>query len=472
MPVNDDQQKAPSYPMNPLGKSAKLESDKREGGLFSHLPLGKPGQAPHAGHQAQGTDDAMASRPASAAGGAASQTAASDAAGASHATGGMRPVSAESHAAAHPASVVGQHASGSAGPMSSAGPHASGTMRPVASAHASASGAMRPITPAHASASGVMHPVSADRAGASAGPAGGPAPASAKRLSARHARKPSDGPDGQAQPAKVTLTRGQFIASLVGAAVVAAVPTALITSCVSNPVQEEEPQDTIDWTSLTKNDYGLYQYYKDGVLLSEAGIDVSEHDGEIDWAQVKAAGVDFAMVRAGYRGYGQGTLNLDNYFLANVSGAYAAGIKVGVYFFSQAITAEEATEEAEYVISSLSSLNVTLAYPIVFDEEPISDGNEARTDGLSAEQYNANAVAFCKRVEEAGYSAMVYGNQHDLAKFDLDGDLASYPVWYAEYGVNRPTADVDLTIWQYSESGSIPGITTSDGQVDLDIRFL
>ncbi len=424
MPVNDDQQKAPSYPMNPLGKSAKLETDKREGGLFSHLPLGKPGQAPHVDVQAQ--EEAGRSGEADAA------QAASAAGGVPHATGTQRPVAAAS---------------------------ASGVMRPVAASHASASGVMRPVSGTHASVSGVMNPVSAGQAGDGSG---------SERPAARHARKPSGGADKQ--PAKVTLTRGQFIASLIGAAVVAAVPTGLITSCVSTPVEEEK--DTIDWTSLTKNDYGLLQYYKDGVLLSEAGIDVSEHDGEIDWAQVKAAGVDFAMVRAGYRGYGQGSLNLDNYFLANVSGAYAAGVKVGVYFFSQAITAEEATEEAEYVINSLSSLNVTLSYPIVFDEEPISDGNEARTDGLSAEQYNANAVAFCKRVEEAGYSAMVYGNQHDLAKFDLDGDLASYPVWYAEYGVNRPTADVDLTIWQYSESGSIPGITTSDGQVDLDIRFL
>lgn len=452
MPVNDDQQKAPSYPMNPLGKSAKLETDTREGGLFSHLPLGKPGQAPHVDVQAQEesgcSGEADAVQPASAAGSA------------PHATGTQRPVAAASASGVmRPVSAGQAGASGAAYSTSAMHAEAPGSSRSVSASRAGVSGTMRPIAPATASASGVMNPVSAGQAGDGSG---------SERPAARHARKPSGGADKQ--PAKVTLTRGQFIASLIGAAVVAAVPTGLITSCVSTPVEEEK--DTIDWTSLTKNDYGLLQYYKDGVLLSEAGIDVSEHDGEIDWTQVKAAGVDFAMVRAGYRGYGQGSLNLDNYFLANVSGAYTAGVKVGVYFFSQAITAEEATEEAEYVINSLSSLNVTLSYPIVFDEEPISDGNEARTDGLSAEQYNANAVAFCKRVEEAGYSAMVYGNQHDLAKFDLDGDLASYPVWYAEYGVNRPTADVDLTIWQYSESGSIPGITTSDGQVDLDIRFL
>ncbi len=467
MPVNDDQQKAQSYPMNPLGKPAKLESDKREGGLFSrHISLGKPGQAPHVDQQAQGAGDAAQAQPAS--GDAPDRSDSSAAQATAHVSGAMRPVAADPQASGTMRSVAAAHASGVMRPVAAA--HAEGTAHP-ASGPAPASGAMRPVAaashdgvtrpasgPAHAS--GVMRPAAAD-----------PQASTGKRPAARHARKPSGDPEKQA--ATLTLTRGQFIASLVGAAVVAAVPTALITSCVSNPAREDGQQDTIDWTCLTKNDYGLYQYVKDGVTLSEAGIDVSEHDGEIDWAQVKAAGVDFAMVRAGYRGYGQGTLNLDNYFLANVSGAYAAGLKVGVYFFSQAITAEEAAEEAEYVINSLSSLNVELSYPIVFDEEPITDGNEARTDGLSAEQYNANALAFCKRVEQSGYSAMVYGNQYDLAKFDLDGDLASYPVWYAEYGVNRPTADVpNFTIWQYSESGSIPGITTSDGQVDLDIRFL
>lgn len=352
MPVNDDQQKAPSYPSNPLGKPAKVEPDDQP--VVRHVKLGTEG------------------------------------------TGSFRQV------------------------------------------NASTSGMLPKVSPTEGQAA---------------------APTS------KHAKK-------KAAPAKVTLTRGQFIASLVGAAVVAAVPTCLITSCVSQPA-EEEPEQTIDWTCVKKNDNGLLQYVKDGVLLSEAGIDVSEHDGSIDWTQVKAAGVDFAMIRVGYRGYGQGTLNLDNYFLTNLAGASEAGLKVGVYFFSQAITADEAQEEAKYVIDNLKASNVELSYPIVFDEEPISDGNEARTDGMSSDQYNANAVAFCKYVEQQGYSAMVYGNQYDLARFDLAGDLAGYPVWYAEYGVNRPTADIDaMTIWQYSESGSVAGITTSDGQVDLDIRFL
>ena len=217
-----------------------------------------------------------------------------------------------------------------------------------------------------------------------------------------------------------------------------------------------------------------YEYRMDFIRkkLSESGIDVSEHDGEIDWTQVKAAGVDFAMLRLGFRGYGQGTMNLDKYFLANLSGASAAGIKVGVYFFSQAITEDEAREEADYVINSLAATDVELSYPIVFDEEPITDGNVARTDDLTAAQFSANALAFCQRVEQAGYTPMLYGNKHELAKLDLKGELAGYDVWYAEYGVSQPTGKFDFVMWQYSDTGSIPGVVTSAGQVDLNIRFL
>ena len=291
-----------------------------------------------------------------------------------------------------------------------------------------------------------------------------------------------DEPGAERERPTVTLTRGQFIASLLGAAVVAAIPAVSITSCVNRmnePVsgsdsgtEEETWVSPYDWSCVVEKENGLLAYVKNGQTLSEAGIDVSEHDGEIDWAQVKAAGVDFAMIRLGYRGYGQGSINVDNYFLRNLSGASAAGLKVGVYFFSQAISADEAREEADYVIDSLAATDVALSYPIVFDEEPITDGNVARTDSLTASQYSANALAFCQQVEKAGYTPMLYGNQHELAKLDLAGELAAYDVWYAEYGVKQPTGEFDFVMWQYSDTGSIPGITTSDGQVDLNIRFL
>ena len=332
-------------------------------------------------------------------------------------------------------------------PGSSRGSHAAGGNKAAAQVNASRTGAMRPVAPTQ----GSQRP----RGGAGA-----------------------SGPSEKDHPT-ITLTRAQFIAALLGTAVAVAVPSVSITSCVNRmgqtsgtDTEEEAWVSPYDWTCVVEKENGLLTYVKNGVTLSESGIDVSEHDGEIDWTQVKAAGVDFAMLRLGFRGYGQGTMNLDKYFLANLSGASAAGIKVGVYFFSQAITEDEAREEADYVINSLAATDVVLSYPIVFDEEPITDGNVARTDDLTAAQFSANALAFCQRVEQAGYTPMLYGNKHELAKLDLKGELAGYDVWYAEYGVSQPTGKFDFVMWQYSDTGSIPGVVTSAGQVDLNIRFL
>lgn len=348
--------------------------------------------------------------------------------------------------------------------------------RQAGAAKPSASGKTAAGVPAHQRPRPAYPANPAGKAGRHAA-SGQPAASRASHGPAGQGGKPAP---GKRQPSTVTLTRGQFIAALAGAAVVAAVPTAFISSCATRLTEQpatETPEEQpwvspYDWTCVVERENGLLAYVKNGVTLSESGIDVSEHDGEIDWAQVKAAGVDFAMLRLGYRGYGQGTMNLDKYFLANLSGAAAAGVKVGVYFFSQAISAEEAREEADYVVNSLAATDVELSYPIVFDEEPITDGNVARTDGMTSAQFSANALAFCQRVEETGYTPMLYGNQHELAKLDLSGELAAYDVWYAEYGVKKPTGEFDFVMWQYSDTGSIPGITASDGQVDLNIRFL
>lgn len=289
-------------------------------------------------------------------------------------------------------------------------------------------------------------------------------------------RRPGEGPGHKGA---LTLTRGQFIGALAAAAVAAAVPTALVASCASrsatSPGTSEEERGWIsryDWDDLVTLSNGFLAYMQDGQVMSEAGVDVSEYDGQIDWAQVKASGAQFAMVRLGNRGYTLGSISLDSYFLANLSGASSAGLKVGAYFFSQAISAAEAREEARFVVDTLAATGVALSYPVVFDEEPITNGDAARTDGMTDEQYTANALAFCQEVEAAGYTPMVYGNQHDLARLDLAGSLASYEVWYAEYGVSRPTGQVDFSMWQYSSSGTVGGFSSSNGQVDLNIRFL
>lgn len=279
-------------------------------------------------------------------------------------------------------------------------------------------------------------------------------------------------------PDRVSVPRW-FVLALIGlvVALLVVVVVLWVRACsVERPQQEETPQEWVNpynWDNLATLSNGLLAYYENGELASEAGVDVSEHDGAIDWQTVAASGVDFAMIRLGYRGYGpDGNIVLDSYFVDNITGAKAAGIKVGVYFFSQAVTEDEAREEARFVLDQLKQVGVELDYPIAFDEEPITNGDVARTDGISNSQLTANALAFCQVIENAGYTPMIYGNQHDLAKLDLTGELAAYDVWLAEYEVSAPTARTDFVMWQYTENGTVSGIPTTEGWVDLNIRFL
>ena len=220
-----------------------------------------------------------------------------------------------------------------------------------------------------------------------------------------------------------------------------------------------------DWTALMTNTQGRKYYYPDGRLSSRTGIDVSDYNGEVDWQAVAGDGIEFAIVRVGYRGYTEGGLFEDGQFAANADGALSAGVPLGAYFFSSAVNEDEAAEEARYVLELLDGRS--LSYPIAFDQEQVSS-SAGRANNLGGSQYTANAQAFCETIQEAGYQAMVYGNQHHLALLDLD-ELSSYPVWYAEYDVQEPTGQVDFTFWQYSTAGSVDGV---EGSVDLDIEFV
>lgn len=295
----------------------------------------------------------------------------------------------------------------------------------------------------------------------------------AQKRQASPNRRPS------AESGRLSIPRWALLAliGLIAILVASVVALGIQTCSLSRQLETEPVEETwscpYDWNNLETLSNGMLAYYVDGQLASEAGVDVSEHDGAIDWQTVKASGVDFAMIRLGYRGYGtEGTIVLDSYFLDNIVGAKEAGLKVGVYFFSQAITAEEAREEARYVIDQLKQVGVELDYPVAFDQEPITNGDVARTDGISNSQLTENAIAFCQEIERAGYTPMIYGNQHDLAKLDLTGELAAYDVWLAEYETDAPTAQTDYVMWQYTENGTVSGIPTSAGWVDLNIRFL
>jgi GH25 family lysozyme M1 (1,4-beta-N-acetylmuramidase) len=190
-------------------------------------------------------------------------------------------------------------------------------------------------------------------------------------------------------------------------------------------------------------------------------VDVSEHQEWIDWQTVADAGVDFAMVRVGYRATGSGTIVQDAYAEYNLDAVPAAGIDLGVYFYSQATTEEEAREEAEFVITLLASRE--LDYPIAFDFEQGNQENE-RVANMTYEERTLVATAFCERIEEEGLTAMVYGNLTSLSEMDVD-QVASRGLWYAEYG-SAPSTDLRIALWQYSETGAVPGI---DGEVDLDL---
>lgn len=222
-------------------------------------------------------------------------------------------------------------------------------------------------------------------------------------------------------------------------------------------------QTKYDWSNL-KLENGRMIYYEDGNAVSTTGIDVSDLQRSIDWQAVKSDGIDFAMLRCGRRGSTEGQLYTDKNYYENVEGATRVGLPYGVYFFSQATSEQEALEEAEYVLNLINGAGVT--YPVVYDQEPVTDSS-GRANNLSADQLTKNAQTFCKRIEQAGYTPMVYGNQYDLSRLNIDQIDAA--VWYAEYTDAHPTSNYhDFVMWQYTHTGKVNGIKTD---VDMDILF-
>lgn len=230
------------------------------------------------------------------------------------------------------------------------------------------------------------------------------------------------------------------------------------------PILADVPRHNYDWTCIQDKD-GFKNYIVNNEVVSWRGIDVSSFQGNIDWKKVKADGVDFAMIRVGYRGYGSGAIMEDEYFHANMKGAIAAGINVGVYFFSQAITEEEAIEEAEFVLKHIKDYELT--YPVAYDMELIPH-DTARTDTLTGRQITDHTIAFCEAIKAAGYKTCVYANRRFLVlKLDLSR-LAAYDTWYAAY-VSYPDYPYDFKMWQFTDKGSVDGIK---GDVDINISFI
>lgn len=223
------------------------------------------------------------------------------------------------------------------------------------------------------------------------------------------------------------------------------------------------PMNSYDWEALSWSD-GRPAYTPEGARHAVLGVDVSYHQGDIDWNAVAADGVSFAMIRAGYRGYGTGALMTDDYFTANMEGALAAGLDTGVYFFSQALNTDEAVEEAQYVIDLLSGYTVNM--PVVFDMEVLTE--DARANDLTASERAEIAKAFCDTIAAAGYTPMIYGNTaYYMAKINFDEICGNYGIWLAQY-YDTPFFPYQFEMWQYTNSGTVDGIS---GQVDMNLYF-
>lgn len=230
------------------------------------------------------------------------------------------------------------------------------------------------------------------------------------------------------------------------------------------PVLDNVKKHNLKAENFRENEAGEMEYVENGTVVSRKGIDVSKYQGNIDWEKVKADGVEYAFVRLGLRGYGSGKIVIDEYYDKNMRGANAAGVETGVYFFTQAITVEEAIEEANYVIENMAGYDVT--YPVVFDVEMIV-GDDGRANELSQELRTDICIAFCDTIQAAGYTPMIYGNVRCFTKMLDMARLESYEKWYAFYD-DYMYMPYEVSVWQYTENGSVDGIK---GNVDLNISY-
>ncbi len=217
--------------------------------------------------------------------------------------------------------------------------------------------------------------------------------------------------------------------------------------------------------NLQYDENGYPSYYEDGKKISHLGVDLSEYQGDVDFAAMKNAGVEFVMLRIGGRYYGDdGLLYTDKAFDNYYQQAKAAGLKVGAYFFSQAASAEDAAEEAKYAIEKLSGKQ--LDYPIALDWENIAD-DTARTDNVTGDQLTDIAETFCDTVTASGYKSLVYSNtQQMFVMYDFE-TMKDYDFWLADYR-EFPTMYYKFDMWQYTMEGKIDGV---EGTVDLNISF-
>ena len=215
----------------------------------------------------------------------------------------------------------------------------------------------------------------------------------------------------------------------------------------------------------TKEWEGTAAYMAGTEKEAKKGVDVSTFQGKIDWEKVKNAGLEFAIIRLGFRGYESGKIVLDNQYENNMTGSLNAGLDTGVYFFTEALNEQEAIEEAEFVIENLKEYKINM--PVVIDVEESANKEKTRTRDLTAEQRTKNVIAFCERIKEAGYDVMIYGNLKSFMIMMNIEELESYDKWFAyyRYPFHFP---YKIKMWQYTAYERVDGI---DGKADVNLMF-
>lgn len=231
-------------------------------------------------------------------------------------------------------------------------------------------------------------------------------------------------------------------------------------------ISETEPENPTIPPERNPYDRYDFQYNRHNYLLlqnvtSYAGVDVSAYQGDIDWQKVKASGIDFAIIRLGYRGYESGKLVEDKYARENLKNAKAAGLRVGAYFFSQALNTKEVDGEIAFMLDILG--DTVLDMPIVLDWEiPASTARTANMDGQTLTQIQQH---FCATMESKGYQPMIYFNWHQSENLYTLSELEDYPFWLALYQ-DRMTYPWRVEMWQWTSSGKVPGI---NADVDINV---
>lgn len=262
---------------------------------------------------------------------------------------------------------------------------------------------------------------------------------------------------------KLYIVRHPWIAAGAAAVALGLILFISISSCSNNEITSVNYSSGIvlEDTYWETDDKGFMNYNKEG-YSSSVGIDISQWVEDIDFTAVKKYGVEYVILRLGYRGYTEGGLFSDENFEKYIKAAQKAGLKVGVYFVTQAISEDEAIEEAEYVLKYISGHKIEM--PVYIDMEEVYD--TARTDEMTADDFTRIAAAFCKKVEEAGYRGGIYANETWFNnKLDFD-KIKHYDIWLAKYSDILST-DLAINMWQYSSEGTVDG---TEMWVDMNVR--